>query len=187
MQTTFEVLAEPSRRKILDLLRERPRRVGELVELVGMSQPGVSKHLRVLRDASLVGVRRDAQRRWYELRPEPLSEIEAWLEPYRELWARPSRRARAAPRREGRAMNANSIERLADGVLETRDDGRQVIRFERRIGHPIERVWDALTRPEEMIALVGAGRGRAGRGRALRGPLAQQRRRGQRRGHVRDR
>ena len=86
MQTTFEVLAEPSRRKILDLLRERPRRVGELVELVGMSQPGVSKHLRVLRDASLVGVRRDAQRRWYELRPEPLSEIEAWLEPYRELW-----------------------------------------------------------------------------------------------------
>ena len=52
-------------------------------------------------------------------------------------------------------MNANSIERLADGVLETRDDGRQVIRFERRIGHPIERVWDALTRPEEMIAWWG--------------------------------
>jgi DNA-binding transcriptional ArsR family regulator len=85
--TTFDVLAEPTRRRILDLLRERARPVGELVELVGLSQPGVSKHLRVLREAGLVGVRQDAQRRWYELRVEPLSEIDAWLEPYRQLWA----------------------------------------------------------------------------------------------------
>jgi DNA-binding transcriptional ArsR family regulator len=84
--TTFDVLAEPTRRRILDLLRERARPVGELVELVGLSQPGVSKHLRVLRDAGLVGVRRDAQRRWYELRVEPLTEIDAWLQPYRQLW-----------------------------------------------------------------------------------------------------
>ena len=84
--TTFEVLAEPTRRRILDLLRERSRPVGELVDALGMSQPGVSKHLRVLREAELVQVRQDAQRRWYELRHEPLTEIDAWLEPYRQLW-----------------------------------------------------------------------------------------------------
>jgi DNA-binding transcriptional ArsR family regulator len=84
------VLAEPTRRSILDLLRERERSVGELVELVErltISQPGVSKHLRVLREAGLVSVRTDAQRRVYGLRAEPLSEIDAWLEPYRRFWS----------------------------------------------------------------------------------------------------
>lgn len=85
--TMFEVLAEPTRRRVLDLLRVEPRPVGQLVELLGMSQPRVSKHLRVLRDAGLVSVRQDAQRRWYELRPEPLAEIDAWLAPYRSMWA----------------------------------------------------------------------------------------------------
>ena len=88
MATTFEVLAEPTRRRILDLLLEQPRAVGELVDAVGLSQPGTSKHLRVLRDAGLVDVRKDAQRRVYELRVEPLAELDAWLEPYRRLWAR---------------------------------------------------------------------------------------------------
>jgi DNA-binding transcriptional ArsR family regulator len=87
MATTFDILAEPTRRRILDLLRERSRPVGELVELLGLSQPGVSKHLRVLREAELVEVRRDAQRRFYELRPEPLADVDAWLAPYRRLWA----------------------------------------------------------------------------------------------------
>lgn len=86
MTTTFEVLADPTRRRILDLLRERPRLVGELVELLRVSQPGISKHLRVLREANLVHVRQDAQRRWYELRTEPLAEIDAWLSSYRHLW-----------------------------------------------------------------------------------------------------
>ncbi len=84
---TFAVLAEPSRREILDLLRERERSVGELVRGVGLSQPGVSKHLRVLREAGLVGVRVDRQRRLYHLRPEPLGEVDAWLEPFRRLWS----------------------------------------------------------------------------------------------------
>ena len=84
---TFSVLGEPTRRRVLDLLLERPRPVGELVELLGLSQPGMSKHLRVLREAGLVRVRQDAQRRWYELRPEPLTEIDAWLQPYRRFWA----------------------------------------------------------------------------------------------------
>jgi DNA-binding transcriptional ArsR family regulator len=85
--TTFDVLAEPMRRRILDLLLERPRLVGELTGELGLTQPGTSKHLRVLRDAGLVRVRAEAQRRWYELRPEPLAEIDAWLRPYRCLWA----------------------------------------------------------------------------------------------------
>lgn len=84
---TFEVLAEPSRRRILDLLRDRERSVGDLVERVGLSQPGVSKHLRVLREAGLVRVRTDAQRRLYGVRAEPLAEIDAWLEPFRRLLA----------------------------------------------------------------------------------------------------
>ena len=87
MATTFDVVAEPTRRRILDLLRERPRRVGELVDMLEISQPGVSKHLRVLRDARLVRVRSHAQQRWYEVDPEPLTEIDAWLEPYRASWS----------------------------------------------------------------------------------------------------
>jgi DNA-binding transcriptional ArsR family regulator len=85
--TTFDVLAEPTRRRILDLLLDRERPVGELVKKLKLSQPGVSKHLRVLREAGLVSVRNDAQRRIYEIRPEPLEEIAEWLEPYRRLWA----------------------------------------------------------------------------------------------------
>jgi DNA-binding transcriptional ArsR family regulator len=83
---TFEVLAEPSRRRILDLLRLEERPVGDLVRLLDASQPSVSKHLKVLRDAGLVQVRVDAQRRLYRVRPEPLREVAAWLEPYRRLW-----------------------------------------------------------------------------------------------------
>jgi DNA-binding transcriptional ArsR family regulator len=84
----FTVLAEPSRRAILDVLRDGDRSVGELVVATALSQPGVSKHLRVLREAGLVHVRPDAQRRIYGLRPEPLIELDAWLEPYRARWSR---------------------------------------------------------------------------------------------------
>lgn len=86
MMTAFEALAEPTRRRILDLLREQPRVVGELTDLLEISQPGVSKHLRVLREVGLVRVHQDAQRHRYELNPEPLAEVDAWLEPYRQLW-----------------------------------------------------------------------------------------------------
>jgi DNA-binding transcriptional ArsR family regulator len=84
--STFEVLAEPTRRKMLDLLLERPHLVGELTERLGLSQPGTSKHLRVLREAGLVSVRQDKQRRWYELRADPLMEMDMWLQPYRAFW-----------------------------------------------------------------------------------------------------
>jgi DNA-binding transcriptional ArsR family regulator len=85
--TVFEVLAEPNRRRILDLLGPSERSVGDLVERLELSQPAVSKHLRILREAGLVEVRVDAQRRLYSLRPEPLRAIDEWLEPYRRLWA----------------------------------------------------------------------------------------------------
>src|SRR4051795_10110686 len=74
----FAVLAEPNRRRILDLLRERERPVGELVEALEASQPAVSKHLRVLRDAGVVEARVDAQRRLYRVRGQPLREIDDW-------------------------------------------------------------------------------------------------------------
>jgi DNA-binding transcriptional ArsR family regulator len=83
----LEVIAEPTRRRILDAVRGAECSVSELVERVGMHQPGVSRHLKVLRDAGLVDVRRDAQRRMYRLRPEPLMALDAWLEPYRAEWA----------------------------------------------------------------------------------------------------
>jgi DNA-binding transcriptional ArsR family regulator len=85
---TFSALAEPHRREILDLLREGERPVGDLVDRLGLSQPAVSKHLRVLRDAGLVEVRPDGQRRLYRLQPGPLAELDEWLAPFRALWGR---------------------------------------------------------------------------------------------------
>ena len=87
MQSTFAVLAEPNRRRILDELRQGERSVGELVDRLALSQPTVSKHLRVLKDANLVTSRVDAQRRRYRLRPAPLTEVDEWLAPYRRFWA----------------------------------------------------------------------------------------------------
>jgi DNA-binding transcriptional ArsR family regulator len=86
MASTFEVLAEPRRREILDLLRDGERLVGDLVDRLELTQPTVSKHLKVLRSAGLVEVRQDAQRRWYRLRPAPLAEVDEWLAPYRRMW-----------------------------------------------------------------------------------------------------
>jgi DNA-binding transcriptional ArsR family regulator len=88
MATTFEVLAEPARRRLLDLLIDGPRPVGELVGKSGLSQPNTSRHLRVLREAGLVESQPDGQRRLYALRPEGLEELERWLAPYRRLWRR---------------------------------------------------------------------------------------------------
>ena len=82
----LQVLAEPRRLAILEHLRDGERPVGELVDCLGLSQPVVSKHLRVLKDAGLVEVRPDAQRRLYRIRPEPLAELDRWLASYRELW-----------------------------------------------------------------------------------------------------
>jgi DNA-binding transcriptional ArsR family regulator len=85
--STFEVVAEPTRRQILDLLLGGELPVGDIVARLAMSQPAVSRHLRVLRDAGLVRSRVDAQRRLYSIDPAPLAELDTWLQPYRQLWA----------------------------------------------------------------------------------------------------
>ncbi len=85
--STFNTLAEPNRRKLLDALVDGPQPVSALVDAIGMSQPVVSKHLKVLRDADLVRVTPDGQRRLYSINPEPLSELDDWLAKYRQLWA----------------------------------------------------------------------------------------------------
>jgi DNA-binding transcriptional ArsR family regulator len=86
--SAWSVLADPHRRAMLELLRESPRRVGELVAQTGLTQPGTSKHLRVLRDAGLVISRAEGQQRIYALDVRPLVELDAWLEPYRQVWER---------------------------------------------------------------------------------------------------
>ena len=83
----FEALADPHRRQILDLLRDGERPAGDLVDALPLSQPGASKHLRILREAGLVTVRKDAQRRIYRLAPSRLAELDAWLAPYRKFWS----------------------------------------------------------------------------------------------------
>jgi DNA-binding transcriptional ArsR family regulator len=87
VESVFEIIAEPNRRAILSLLVSSEQSVGEIERQLRMSQPTVSKHLRVLRDAGFVESTVDAQRRLYRLRPEPLQEIDTWLEPFRRFWS----------------------------------------------------------------------------------------------------
>src|SRR6201988_5371378 len=87
MESAFAIIAEPSRRAILNLLASSERSVGDIEEQLRLPQPSVSKHLRVLREAGFVESRVDAQRRLYRIRPEPLMEIDAWLAPFRRYWS----------------------------------------------------------------------------------------------------
>jgi DNA-binding transcriptional ArsR family regulator len=109
MESTFAIIAEPSRRAILSLLASSEQSVGDIEEHLRLSQPSVSKHLRVLREAGFVESRVDAQRRLYRIRPEPLMEIDAWLAPFRRFWSvhvdaleRHLDRMHPAPRRKGK-------------------------------------------------------------------------------------
>jgi DNA-binding transcriptional ArsR family regulator len=88
METVLRALADESRRTLLEALADGPATAGELAALLPIARPGVSRHLRVLREAGLVDVRPDAQRRVYELRPQPLAEVDEWLGRYRALWTR---------------------------------------------------------------------------------------------------
>lgn len=136
MITHFEALADPTRRRILDLLRERPRLVGELVDALGMSQPGVSKHLRVLREVGLVRARRDAQRRWYELRPEPLAEVDTWLASYRHLWE-------------------ERLDRFARFIEQEQASMEQPVTITRTFDAPLAAVWKAWTNPDQVMRWWG--------------------------------
>jgi len=110
MESTFAVIAEPSRRAILNLLASAERSVGDLEEQLRLPQPSVSKHLRILREAGFVSSRVDAQRRVYRIRPEPFMEVDAWLAPFRRFWSahvdaleRHLDRMNPVPRRKGRS------------------------------------------------------------------------------------
>src|SRR5215207_9889973 len=140
----FEVLAEPNRRRILDLLQASESPVGDLVERLDLSQPAVSKHLRVLRDAGLVEVRTDAQRRLYRVRPEPLRMLDEWLAPYRRMWASSLDDLEQHWTRLPALPNAKR-EDVMYGSLEELDDGRYRLRFTRSLAHPQETVWRAIT------------------------------------------
>ena len=87
VESVFEIIAEPNRRAILSLLLSSEQSVGEIERQLRMSQPTVSKHLRVLREAGVVEATVDAQRRVYRLKPQPLQEIDAWLAPFRQFWS----------------------------------------------------------------------------------------------------
>ncbi|HXA47030.1 MAG TPA: metalloregulator ArsR/SmtB family transcription factor [Burkholderiaceae bacterium] len=87
MESVFDIIAEPNRRAILGLLISSEQSVGEIERQLGMPQPAVSKHLRVLRDAGFVESTVDAQRRLYRLKPEPFQEVDAWLNPFRQFWS----------------------------------------------------------------------------------------------------
>ena len=86
MDAVLQALADGHRRTVLEILRDHPAPAGELAAALPIARPGVSRHLRVLREAGLVEVRRDAQRRVYSLRSEPLAEVDDWLADYRALW-----------------------------------------------------------------------------------------------------
>lgn len=111
MPDTFQILADPTRRRLVEALRERERSVGELVELVDIGQPGVSRQLAILQDSQFVVVRPEGRRRLYALRPEPFRELDQWMESYRDLWeARLDRFAAALERRKRRKQRGGRKE-----------------------------------------------------------------------------
>ena len=115
-ETTWAALLEPHRRAVLELLRQRPHTVGELVDALGLAQPATSKHLRVLRDAGLVRAATAGRRRVYRLDPAPLLELDVWLAPYRAAW---NTRLDTL----GRLLDAGGPETDPDPVQEGTDDG----------------------------------------------------------------
>ena len=143
----FTLIADPHRRAILDLLRERERAVGELVESLGIAQPAVSKHLRVLREAGAVHARIDAQRRVYRIDPGPLRELDEWLAPT----ARCGTRASTRCERELDQMTTQETLMTATPTLHDTAGGPQ-LRLTRRLAHPPEKVWRAITEAEHLAA-----------------------------------
>ena len=112
MESVFEVIAEPNRRAILNLLISAEQSVGEIERRLGMPQPTVSKHLRVLREGGFVEATVDEQRRVYRLKPEPLQEVDAWLAPFRRFWS----------------AHVDALERHLDRMQQARRASRQVRR-----------------------------------------------------------
>ncbi len=146
----LDVLNEPSRRAILDLLREGERPVGDLVSELALSQPAVSKHLRVLKEAGMVEVRAEAQRRLYRINPEPLEALDDWLEPYRKFWSDRLDGLQAQPvqHEPPEQQEAEVIGRATIAV----GGPRPAVRLARRLPDPPAVVWRAITEREQLAA-----------------------------------
>src|ERR1700688_3226232 len=157
LESVFEIIAEPNRRAILSLLVSSQRSVGEIERQLRMSQPTVSKHLRVLREAGFVESTVDAQRRLYRLKPEPLQDVDAWLAPFRRFW---SAHVDALERHLDQMDQSTRTKRKTDrdqytpgpaGGAEVRKDGEKwTLILVRELRHSPEKVWQALTDPVHL-------------------------------------
>ena len=159
MEAVLRALADDGRRTILASLTTGPATAGELAALLPIARPGVSRHLRVLREAGLVDVRQEAQRRVYSLRALPLAAVDEWLGPYRSLWeqrldALHTEVARGKRRTKEHAMTSNAgSERILASLGSA--DGRGIVRVEDRYDTGIEDLWSAVTDPARLARWFG--------------------------------
>ena len=161
----LHALSDESRRTVLEVLREHPATVGELASLLPIARPGVSRHLRVRREAGPVKVRQEAQQRVYNLRPEALAELDAWLGRYRVLWeerldALHTEVARGKhARRERQCSRApNQMSRIV-GILQRLDNERAAVRVEDIDDTDIDDLWSALTDPSRLAHWIATVEG----------------------------
>jgi len=160
MEAVLRALADESRRTMLETLAEGPATAGELAALLPIARPGVSRHLRVLREAGLVEVHPEAQRRVYRLRPEPLAEVDEWLSHYRALWEQrldalhtEVARGEAREKEDHMTGNAPGGTRII-GSLRS-EDGTGVVRMEDRYDTDIDDLWSAFTDPTRLARWIG--------------------------------
>ena len=167
MEAVLRALADESRRTMLEALASGPATAGELAALLPIARPGVSRHLRVLREAGLVEVRQEAQRRVYSLRPEPLAEVDEWLGRYRALWgqrldALHTEVARGKTRTKEHQMTSNATWDAGNRILGSlrSADGKGVVRMEDRFDTDYRRPVVGTHRSPPSGPLVRRGRGR---------------------------
>ena len=149
MDAVLHALADESRRTVLEILRDHPASAGELAEALPIARPGVSRHLRVLREAGLVDVRQEAQRRIYSLRPEALVEVDEWLAEYRALWQNRLDALHTEIARGKKATTMNII-----GTMRALDETRGAVRVEDVYDTDIDDLWQACTTPERLARWI---------------------------------
>ena len=149
----LHALADDHRRTVLEILRDHPAAAGELADALPIARPGVSRHLRVLREAGLVEVRQEAQRRIYSLRPAPLAELDAWLEDYRALWCKRLDALHTEVARKEAEDKRRSFMRTI-GTMRALDERRGAVRVEDSYDTDIEDLWDACTEPERLARWI---------------------------------
>ena len=177
MEAVLRAVADESRRTLLETLAHGPATAGELAAVLPIARPGVSRHLRVLREAGLVEVRQEAQRRIYTLRPEPLAEVDEWLGRYRALWeqrldALHTEVARGKRERRSAQMTSNASPgtRILGSLRSA--DGVGVVRIEDRYDTDIDDLWSAITDPDRLARWFGEVDGELSQGGEFRVHIA---------------